>query len=599
MTVPPPPASTPSPQSGGTFEGWSEALECRERDCSGRRLAVWNTGTRRWEPISTNGAAAESCLHHAAPAQREAYFNHLTPGAPVDLHGTTLTAETLQKLRQCLQSCFGPADFGEATFPERANLHQLMFTRHAIFAGATFAQDVYFGGTTFTEHAYFGYATFDQHAYFGAATFIEAADFRMSRFRRGWVTEGMRCVSNLDLSGAQFNGPVDVNAKAREVRCTGTRWEHSVTLRLSGAHEVNLAYLVSGRRAATRLVLADMVRNVDYPFLVLAPDQFLGPGETLSQSEFDGTGDMVTAARAVTLEDLSGTDLTRMVLTNVDVSRAEFLNALNLDQIRLEGRCRYLRTPRPDWSQRRPWRCTARNIIAAEDTWRRSRSQSGTTPAESGATHESPVAQPGSLAPVYRYLRKSLEDGKDEPGAADFYYGEMEMRRLDGTRPRAERWLLALYWAISGYGLRATRAVCALLAVMGLCFALLLFYGIPEKETSTATVGYISADASALADAGLALPASCTTNSPERTECRVVVTAGESVDPTVPMNALGERFTVERADKALDVVSSVSLFNSDEQELTGWGKVVAFASRVLGTLLLGLAVLAVRNRVKR
>jgi hypothetical protein len=29
---------------------------------------------------------------------------------------------------------------------------------------------------------------------------------------------------------------------------------------------------------------------------------------------------------------------------------------------------------------------------------------------------------------VYRDLRKGREDAKDEPGAADFYYGEMEKR---------------------------------------------------------------------------------------------------------------------------------------------------------------------------
>jgi hypothetical protein len=30
---------------------------------------------------------------------------------------------------------------------------------------------------------------------------------------------------------------------------------------------------------------------------------------------------------------------------------------------------------------------------------------------------------------LYRALRKGREDAKDEPGAADFHYGEMEMRR--------------------------------------------------------------------------------------------------------------------------------------------------------------------------
>jgi hypothetical protein len=34
---------------------------------------------------------------------------------------------------------------------------------------------------------------------------------------------------------------------------------------------------------------------------------------------------------------------------------------------------------------------------------------------------------------VYRALCKAFEDSKNEPGAANFYYGGMEMRRHDRT----------------------------------------------------------------------------------------------------------------------------------------------------------------------
>jgi hypothetical protein len=39
------------------------------------------------------------------------------------------------------------------------------------------------------------------------------------------------------------------------------------------------------------------------------------------------------------------------------------------------------------------------------------------------------------VAVLYRALRKAQEDSKNEPGAADFYYGEMEMRRLSKATP--------------------------------------------------------------------------------------------------------------------------------------------------------------------
>jgi hypothetical protein len=74
--------------------------------------------------------------------------------------------------------------------------------------------------------------------------------------------------------------------------------------------------------------------------------------------------------------------------------------------------------------------------------------------------------RPRRIAAIYRALRKGREDEKDEPGAADFYYGEMEMRRPDPTRTRAERAILWLYWLVSGYGLRATRALASLFVTL-------------------------------------------------------------------------------------------------------------------------------------
>ena len=91
---------------------------------------------------------------------------------------------------------------------------------------------------------------------------------------------------------------------------------------------------------------------------------------------------------------------------------------------------------------------------------------------------------PRRRSPRLPRTRKGREDSKDEPGAADFYYGEMEMRR-HATRAEAEEsaearhyghWATAttehavlwLYWLTSGYGLRAWRAMAALAVVIGL-----------------------------------------------------------------------------------------------------------------------------------
>jgi len=89
---------------------------------------------------------------------------------------------------------------------------------------------------------------------------------------------------------------------------------------------------------------------------------------------------------------------------------------------------------------------------------------------------------PGAIAALYRALRKGREDAKDEPGAADIYYGEMEMRRHtsgpangreSASRGQVDRAVLTVYWLISGYGLRAWRAftwLAAVIALFGLAF---------------------------------------------------------------------------------------------------------------------------------
>jgi hypothetical protein len=74
------------------------------------------------------------------------------------------------------------------------------------------------------------------------------------------------------------------------------------------------------------------------------------------------------------------------------------------------------------------------------------------------------------VARIYRGLRKAREDSSDAPGAADFYYGEMEMRRLK-AHSQIAKWegfaswilhagtylLLELYRLFGGYGVRPNR----------------------------------------------------------------------------------------------------------------------------------------------
>jgi hypothetical protein len=174
---------------------------------------------------------------------------------------------------------------------------------------------------------------------------------------------------------------------------------------------------------------------------------------------------------------------------------------------------------------------------------------------------------------VYRALRKAFEDGKNEPGAADFYYGEMEMRRHDRTTTsRAERGLLHAYWMLSGYGLRALRALGWLAAAMLITLLLLMGFGLPKEDPKQEATGTVPPGGGKVTF---------------------------HIDKDDPQNPTGNRFTGERFEKALNVTVNSVVFRSSGQDLTTAGTYIEMTSRIVEPALLALAVLAVRGRIKR
>jgi hypothetical protein len=203
------------------------------------------------------------------------------------------------------------------------------------------------------------------------------------------------------------------------------------------------------------------------------------------------------------LLSLRRADVAGLTVASVDLRACRFAGAHHLDQLGVGEESSLGYTPKG-------WRWTTRLTIAEERYWRAHPHRDGTTLPDDHATNavdgrsgaagrdvdwygaaNRPPAwlameppSPLQIAVVYRALRKGREDRRDEPGAADFYYGEMEMRRHDRrakareerrvrhyghwTAATTERAVLWLYWLISGYGLRAWRAMAALAVVIGL-----------------------------------------------------------------------------------------------------------------------------------
>jgi hypothetical protein len=227
-------------------------------------------------------------------------------------------------------------------------------------------------------------------------------------------------------------------------------------------------------------------------------------------------------------------------------------------------------------------RRTRRQTIAEERHWRSTRlgergwyDEGDPARASDWLTDAAEPPAPEQVAGVYRALRKSREDGKDEPGAGDFYYGEMEMRRRQtrlssGARlrvpARAERALLTLYWALSGYGLRASRSFAALAIVVACFTAGFHLYGFRDRVRPYAA--------------------------------RDELQSARPIPFPPPIGDLGRSWRSFEA-WTYSAGTATAVVGAPEAQLTQAGRGMRVALRVIGPILLALGLLAVRGRVKR
>lgn len=373
--------------------------------------AEFRSATFKSRAFFVSATFGSDTTFRSAAFERRAQFGSTTFRLGVDFgsatfeHGAGFVAAAFE----------GYATFGSAVFQGATSLSSATFKLGASFRFATFERGVDFRLATFEDDAMFNAATFVRGVDFGSAAFEGDADFESATFERAAILGPLVCAGWVNLSGAVFGSPVSLWFAARNLACRRTRW--------SSTAEIRLRY--------TRVDIAHAV--FEYPLTIAAErDPFLLPNgqqmaETLIATDPDAS---------VRMTSLRGVDAAHLVLSDVDLSECHFTGTVHLDQVRLEGACSFATVP-----SGRHWRCglpvwfTQRRTLAEEHHWRARQPVAvpGWNAAPSGAGRAGPL----QLAPVYRALRKAFEDGKHEPGAADFYYGEMEMRRHADDIPEA------------------------------------------------------------------------------------------------------------------------------------------------------------------
>jgi uncharacterized protein YjbI with pentapeptide repeats len=367
---------------------------------------------------------------------------------------------------------------GEGVFSTGAT-----FKGDARFTRATFKGDARFDGARFKGDARFDGATFEKGgARFVKVTFEGDAGFTGATFEGDVAVLGpIAVVGRLALDGVQFTLPVRIEADANVLTCRRGRFPGGVRFDVYRAD----VCLDDSDLSAPSLLTGPAAAAVAASRYARMRAELASPAGSIRQPR---------------LLSLQRANVAGLALGNVDLAGCRFTGAHNLDKLRLEAGAVFGLSPAvAGWERRQ--------VIAEESAWRAAprdwprglrvtnrtrillprRRGRWIAPPPDAEDGEPEVLSPGAVAVLYRALRKSREDAKDEPGAADFYYGEMEMRRHDRrgkghatggwSRGLVSRGVLTAYWLVSGYGLRAWRSLAALAVVMAVSAGVFRLWG--------------------------------------------------------------------------------------------------------------------------
>jgi uncharacterized protein YjbI with pentapeptide repeats len=460
----------------------------------------------------------------------------------------------------------GDVNFGDATFVERSNFEGAIFCGSANFGGtkfssatsfdgALFCREPSFGRTHFASAASFDGAYFHQGAAFGHAKFSNICNFQNAVFREGTATfDRAEFLGFASFRGSHFNR----NAKFGYAKFEdGARFDAAT---FSGRSSFSGATFL----LAVSFDKAHLLHPVAFKRTTLAPHLYLDMMPESAPIIFDAirlVGPTVieianvhlcfsnvglveyltiegTSESESYLDELCNSTLAKPLTIGegVTLKDTSFLGTTGLELVRVADA--KWRTAERRWQVgRRSHRARQGRKMLADES-------------KIDTTMEAELLRSRyrAVEGLYRQFRSGLESSKAAPAAADFYYGELEMRRLAATPRSFERVLLWCYKYFGGYGVGASLPFLAWIGLIVL---------------SMTAVFARSAD------------------------------FADKTDPNSPhLSSLGSAII-------LVLHNSVNLFGAPASGLTNFGTIYMIVERVCAVALLSLGVFALRSRVQR
>jgi hypothetical protein len=519
----------------GTAEVWLER--------AGPRVTIHTAspnggGSGNWERCQIDSCLGQAvagqsmCLRHADIGTRDQYLNDLgSDNRGLSLTGVEVNQELIDAILRSPLVDEGrvrvPISFWGAEVDARLDFEGLTFESSFTLNGAIVRGPAAFRNCTFKGLLDARFAYFDGGPpSFTATNFSEGVDFSCAHaervsigftncsFTKPLAADGIagtllleQCHFESDLvirgakppmivlRGCSVDGELDV----ADTYCASFQAER---LQAPAAHQIGPLHIDQLCKISPAQFGARVRIDVEADDLDLSGVQLSEGGhvlverarvslDQLSTGRSLRVSGLADSAQTLVILSLQDADTGFMSFAHVDMSRCVFYDSHNLGDAVIESTVTFARTP--------SWPYTRRRCVADEFAWRqhtggfrswrwnlpgtRVAGEDHTDPRSNNVV-ELPELRASQVAAVYRNLRRSFEARSDAPGAADFYYGEMEMRRYDSESGIAERGTIWLYWLLSGYALRASRAFAWLLALMGASTVAMIYYGFAEEPAT-------------------------------------------------------------------------------------------------------------------
>jgi hypothetical protein len=487
----------------------------------------------------------KACLAHADRPSRQDFLATVH-SKPASITGLLVNLEVYGELLQELRPIFTsvtPIDFQGSVFFD-SQFKDIEFAGGVDFSHCHFRSIAWFEKVIIPGDAYFIYSQFDKDVGFGGR-FGGKARFDLSTF-----SSHVRFGSDL-THGVWFDRAVFESWLALSLR-------NGDCAIFDGAR-ISRVILQNHEKTDSPSDRDDVDKKPDKkdpapPLARFNGTTFTGEAEVRSRGNVDVSLDAIVLRNPLSLASWKG-EMRLVSLRSVDLEAPLVIgDSVNIGGCRMSHaigleRLRIVESD-PKWHVYRH-----RQVVADELESVRQVQVDRLSPAPKVVIGEgipAPKVNPKTVEAIYRQLRAALEASKAYPAAADFYYGEMEMRRLSARRLSTDRLLLALYKLTSGYGVRASRALATYLAVLLLAGAALR-YG----------------------------------------------TALLVADPTQVAASPGLAFTRYWDCVAIAARNSVGFFSGISDGLTAAGTALMFVLRLLGPTMFALAILALRSRVQR